>query len=77
MGIRIMNGGVEGAILNLIDDSELSEEQLSRKKYLNSLPKNQWINLDENGLMISTEYANLREKEYLKKFKPINKTSRL
>lgn len=77
MGTRIMNGGVEGAILNILDDLELSEEQLSRKKYLNSLPKNQWINLDENGLMISTEEAELHEKEYLKKIKPINKTSHL
>lgn len=72
MSTQIMNGGIRGAILNLVEDSKLSKEDLEEKKYLNSLPKNEWIDLDENGKMISKEKADQNLKEELSKFKPIN-----
>ncbi len=73
MSRQIYNGGIRGAILNLVDDSDLSPEDLERKKYLNSLPKNQWIDLDENGRMISKEVAENNWKKEIEKYKPIKK----
>lgn len=73
MSRQIYNGGIRGAILNLIDDSELSSDDLEEKKYLNSLPKNQWIDLDENGKMISKEIAENNFQKEIAKYKPIKK----
>ena len=73
MSRQIYNGGIRGAILNLIDDSELSSDDLEGKKYLNSLPKNQWIDLDENGKMISKEIAKNNFQKEIAKYKPIKK----
>lgn len=73
MSRQIYNGGIRGAILNLVDDSELSPEDLDEKKYLNSLPKDQWIDLDEKGKMIPKEKAEENLKKEIAKYKPIKK----
>ena len=48
---------------------KLSEDEEERLKLLNSLPKNEWIDLDKNGNPIGNEIAENQQKEKLKKFK--------
>jgi hypothetical protein len=50
---QIFNGGLELGILQIVGDDNLSEQDKARKEYLESLPKNKWITLDENGQAIS------------------------
>lgn len=71
MSKQIYNGGIFGGILNIIPDKELSPKDLEHKQYLNSLPRNTWIDVDENGKAISREEASNREEEMLSRFKPI------
>lgn len=73
MSRQIMNGGLEGAILRILknDGDELTKEQQERLDLLESLPKNTWIDLDDNGNPISKEQANKNFEEHLSKFKPI------
>ena len=54
---QIFNGGIELGILQIVGDENLSEQDKERKAYLESLPKNKWIALDENGLAITDEQA--------------------
>lgn len=68
MSRQIYNGGLELGIFKIVGDENLSEKDLQRKKYLKSLPKNQWIDLDENGMMITSEEARKREQEMLKRY---------
>lgn len=73
MGTQIMNGGIQGAILRILknDGEELTKEQQERLDLLESLPKNTWIDLDNNGNPISKEEAEQNFREHLSKFKPI------
>lgn len=65
MSLQIMNGGMELAILKLAkeDGNTLSPEDQARLEYLESLPRDVWIDLDENGMMITPEEAQKREEE--------------
>ena len=73
MGTQIMNGGLEGAILRILKNAgdELTKAQLARLDLLESLPKNTWIDLDDNRNPISKEQANKNFEEHLSKFKII------
>ena len=74
MSTQIKNGGIELGILQAASKyAELSEEQIKRMEYLDSLPKGVWITLDENRMAITNEEARTREIEHLKKFKVIEK----
>lgn len=68
MSKQIYNGGLELGILKIVGDDHLSEDDKKRKAYLESLPKNRWIHLDENGQMISDEQAVENFKSELKKY---------
>lgn len=65
MATQIKNGGLELGIFQIVGDDHLSEEDKKRKAYLESLPKNVWIDLDENGLAITPKEAKKREIEHL------------
>lgn len=41
MSTQIYNGGIELGIFKIVGDDALSPEDLARKKYLESLPKNE------------------------------------
>ena len=71
MSTKIKNGGIELGFLELAKESgiKLSEDEEERLKLLNSLPKNEWIDLDKNGNPIGNEIAENQQKEKLKKFK--------
>lgn len=51
---RIKNGGIELGIMEFVESQgiELSKKDKERKEYLDSLPKNTDIYLDENGRKI-------------------------
>lgn len=67
---HIKNGGVELGILQAAKKyGEITEEQEYRMQYLESLPKNVWIALDDNGVAITEEEAMEIEKQELKKYK--------
>lgn len=68
MSKQIYNGGLELGILKIVGDEHLSEDDKKRKAYLESLPKNTWIDLDENGQMISPEQAAENRKAELKRY---------
>lgn len=74
MSRQIMNGGIEGAILRIVktDGEKLSSEDEERLNYLEGLPKNEWIDLDDNGKAISKEQAEKEFQEHLSRFKPIS-----
>lgn len=66
---QIFNGGLEAGILRIVSkDTELSQEDKARLEYLESLPKNKWVTLDENGLAISDEQARENERKELQRF---------
>ncbi|MCT4088835.1 hypothetical protein HZP82_15760 [Elizabethkingia anophelis] len=71
MSTQIFNGGIRLGILKAAGRESLSDEDKERLDYLESLPKNQWVDLDENGKMISREEAAKRDAEHLEKFQPI------
>lgn len=73
MATQIFNGGVRGAILRLAKDkgAKLTDEQEKQLEVLESLPKNQWIDLDDNGNPITKEEAQKNWEEHLSQFKPI------
>lgn len=73
MSTQIFNGGVRGAILRLAKDkgAKLTDEQEKQLEVLESLPKNQWIDLDDNGNPITKEEAQKNLEEHLSQFKPI------
>ncbi len=60
-----MNGGVIGGILAAIGRENLSPEDQTRLDYLNSLPKNKWITLGDDGKAISPEEAERQFKKHL------------
>ncbi len=64
----IFNGGLELGIFKIVGDENLSEQDLERKKYLESLPKNKWVTLDENGQAISDQEATELAKKEIKKY---------
>ena len=74
MSKQIYNMGIYGGILKLIKESgdTLSEKDEIRLQYLESLPKNEWIDLDENGIAITKEQAEINLKKHLSRFKTIN-----
>ena len=74
MSTQIMNGGIEGGILRIVKDdyNTLTPEQEQRLELLESLPKNEWIDLDENRNPISKEEAENIMEEKLSHFKIIN-----
>lgn len=74
MSKQIWNTGVEGGILKIIKDDggQLTPDQEKYLATLESLPKNQWNDLDSNGNPISKEQAAENTKEHLSHFKPIN-----
>ena len=74
MSTQIMNGGIEGGLLRILKDdgNKLTPEQEQRLELLESLPKNEWIDLDENRNPISKEQAKNNIKEKLSHFKIIN-----
>jgi len=65
----IRNGGLELGIFNIVGDDCLSEEDKKRKAYLESLPKDRWITLDENGVALTDEQAMEMAKQKLFKYK--------
>ena len=65
----IYNGGLELGILQIVGDEALSPEDRARKAYLESLPKNKWIHLDENGKVISDEEALRIQRDELLKYR--------
>lgn len=69
---QIMNGGVIGGILAAIGRENLSPEDQTRLDYLNSLPKNKWITLGDDGKAISDEEAESQWREHLSRFTPTN-----
>lgn len=73
MSRQIMNGGIEGGLLRIIKDDgdTLTPEQEKRLKLLESLPKNEWIDLDDNGNPVSKKEAQEKLKEELSHFKII------
>lgn len=78
---QIFNLGIRGSILKIVkEDHEkgigngLSKEDAEYLEYLESLPKGQWIDLDNNGRMISKEQADKNMAEHLSRFKPIKST---
>lgn len=64
----IKNGGLELGIFNIVGDENLSKADKERKAYLESLPKNRWITLDQNGKAVSDREANKLADDELKKF---------
>lgn len=66
---KIFNGGLELGILQIVGDEALSDKDKERKLYLESLPKNSWVALDENGMAISQEQAREQELDHLSRFK--------
>lgn len=73
MSTQIMNGGIRANILKIIKDSggTLKQEDEDYLNKIMALPKNTWIDLDDNGNPISKEQAETNFKEHLSKFKPI------
>lgn len=71
MATQIKNGGLELGIFQIVGDDYLSEEDKKRKAYLESLPKNVWIDIDENGMAITPEEARFRSKKELSRYKII------
>ncbi len=69
MAQSIKNGGMELAIFNIVGDDYLTEKDKERKAYLESLPKDRWIDLDENGMAITPEQAEENLKKHLSRFK--------
>ena len=65
---RVFNGGLELGIMQIVGDENLSEQDKERKAYLESLPKNTWICLDDNGQAISSEEAEEKQKKELEKY---------
>jgi ABC-type Fe3+/spermidine/putrescine transport system ATPase subunit len=66
---QIFNGGLEAGLLRIVSkDTELSQKDKARLEYLESLPKNKWVTLDENGLAISDEQARENERKELQRF---------
>jgi hypothetical protein len=57
MSKQIFNGGIEAGILQIVGRENLNEVDIKRLDYLESLPKNQWINLDEKGKAITENEA--------------------
>lgn len=55
--VRIKNGGLELGILELIGRENLSEKDKQRLDYLDSLPRDKWIYLDESGQALTDEEA--------------------
>lgn len=74
MSKQIYNMGIYGGILKIIKESgdTLSEKDEARLQYLESLPKNEWIDLDENGMAITKEQADINFQKHLSRFTPIN-----
>ena len=69
---QIMNGGIFGGILAAIGRENLSPEDQERLDYLESLPKNQWITLGDDGKALSDQEAERQWKEHLSRFTPTN-----
>ncbi len=65
---QIMNGGLELGIFKIVGDDALSEADRKRKAYLESLPKNVWITLDENGMAVTDDQAREMERAELAKY---------
>ncbi len=75
MSMQIYNGGIFGGILKIIKESDerdgtssLSQEDLEYMDYLETLPKNTWIDVDSKGRMITPEQARQEEMEHLRRF---------
>lgn len=75
MSKQIFNLGVLGGIMKAIKEkdeidgtSSLSKEDLEYLEYLESLPKGEWIDLDDKGMMITPEQARQEEIEHLRRF---------
>lgn len=68
--MKIRNGGIELGILEIVGSDALSQKDLDRKAYLESLPKNEWIALDENGKAITQQQAEERENAKMERYKP-------
>jgi len=68
-----MNGGIRANILKIAKESGaiLKPEDEDYLNKIMSLPKNTWIDLDDNGNPISKEQADTNFKEHISKFKPI------
>ena len=67
---RIYNGGIEhGLLLAAKEDGLLSESDEIQLNYLESLPKNQWLELDVNGKLITTQEADERQSAMLGRYK--------
>ncbi|WP_440880669.1 hypothetical protein [Tenacibaculum sp. C7A-26P2] len=73
MAKQIYNGGIQAGILRAAKDSGaiLGKEDEERLKLLESLPKNQWIDLDDSDNPISKDEAKKNWNDHLSKFKPI------
>jgi len=70
----IMNGGLELGIFKIVGYENLSQRDKERKAYLESLPKNVWITLDNKGQAVSDEDAEkiaIKEIEKYTIIKPI------
>lgn len=74
MSKQIYNMGIYGGILKIIKESgdTLSEKDEAHLQYLESLPKNEWIDLDENGMAITKEQADINFQKHLSRFTPKN-----
>lgn len=52
MRTKILNGGIELGFLQAAEkDGLLSDEDKNRKEYLESLPKEVWLEIDETGFV--------------------------
>jgi hypothetical protein len=67
----ILNGGLELGIFQIVGDDNLSQSDKERKSYLESLPKNKWIVLDEKGIAVSEEKAKEIVNQELTKYIPL------
>lgn len=66
---QIFNGGLELGIFEIVGEENLTEADKKRKAYLESLPKNKWILLDETGQALSEHEARQQANKELSKFK--------
>lgn len=68
---QIYNGGLEAGLLRLAKEegATLTPDQEARLALLDSLPRNQWIDLDRDGNPITSEEADRREAEFLSTLK--------
>lgn len=71
--MEIYNGGLELGLFKIVGDDALSEKDKQRKKLLESLPKNTWVRLDDQGNPISEKEALAEDLAELSRFGIIKK----